>query len=227
MPWCKHHDGWCAHEDCYDTKTPIFIAGVNIEAGQTISVDPETLMLVPTAYKRKNMDKPEDKPHPPLSSYPGHAGIKESQVPVEVRPTKGLDWKDAEPVVVEGLENHPAVQVSVGTLGLPRETHPTGAVREVKEERYDLIPTEPIRLLAVHYGRGAKKYAERNWEKGLPWSNPFNSARRHMDKWLDGEDIDPDPVTQAHHLIAAIWNLVALVEFSKTHPELDDRKGTE
>lgn len=114
-------------------------------------------------------------------------------------------------VVVEG--NH-----------IERETHPTGAIREVKEERYDLIPTEPIRLLAVHYGRGAQKYEERNWEKGLPWSNMFNSARRHMDAWLNGQDIDPDPIMRAHHLVAAIWNLVGLVEFATTHPELDDRK---
>lgn len=104
-----------------------------------------------------------------------------------------------------------------------RKTYDTGAIREIKEERFDLIPTEPIRLLAIHYARGALKYAERNWEKGFPWSNPYNSARRHLDAYIDGEDVDPD--TGSLHLVAALWNIIALIEFQQTHPELDDRKG--
>jgi hypothetical protein len=142
------------------------------------------------------------------------------------------DWKDGKsypqsltdrdldfPQTVKALQWERAVQPPKVDV---QQFH-TGAIREAKEERYDLIPPEPIRLLAVHYARGATKYAERNWEKGIPWSNLYNSARRHMDKWLAGEDIDPDPIMRAHHLVAAIWNLVGLVDYATTHPELDDR----
>jgi hypothetical protein len=116
----------------------------------------------------------------------------------------------------------PLVDLGPAPGAIPRETHPTGAVREIKSERFDLIPTEPIRLLALHYGIGAKKYAPRNWEKGLPWSNMYNSCMRHLQEWLNGGNYDTD--TGSLHLVAAIWNLVGLVEFAKTHPELDDRK---
>lgn len=46
----------------------------------------------------------------------------------------------------------------------------TGAVREVPKGkgRFDLLPPYPLMRLAKHYENGATKYAERNWEKGLP-----------------------------------------------------------
>ena len=108
------------------------------------------------------------------------------------------------------------------SFSVPVDTYSTGAVRESgKSERYDLIPPEPIRLLAVLYGVGAKKYEERNWEKGLPYSNMYNSLMRHLDSWQKREEIDPD--TGSLHLVSALWNIVGLIEFTQTHPEMDDR----
>lgn len=61
-----------------------------------------------------------------------------------------------------------------------------------------------MRRLAVHYENGAKKYKDRNWEMGQPMMRCFNSAVRHLYKWVAGHD-DED------HLAAAAWNVFAML----------------
>lgn len=97
----------------------------------------------------------------------------------------------------------------------------TGAQKASKLARFSLIPVEPLYQLAEHYGRGAQKYAERNWQGGYPWSLSFDALCRHLYKWWDGEDIDPE--TGSNHLVAVAWHAFALLEYSETHKEMDDR----
>lgn len=82
--------------------------------------------------------------------------------------------------------------------------------------RYDLITPFGIKRLAMWYEAGAKKYAARNWEKGMPFSRYIDSAKRHIDKFVMGmEDED--------HLAAAVWNILAIIhheELGQTY--LDD-----
>src|SRR5690606_23302953 len=68
----------------------------------------------------------------------------------------------------------------------------TGAIKGQKEARYDLIPGEVLEMLARNYGRGAKKYDERNWEKGYDWSLSFAVLNRHLWQYWNGEDIDEE-----------------------------------
>lgn len=97
----------------------------------------------------------------------------------------------------------------------------TGAMKAVNDERHDLIPVGPLRKLARHFGVGAKKYRDRNWELGYAWSKSYNSAQRHLMDFWGGEDIDPE--TGSLHLIAAAWHCLVLAEYLTTHPEKDDR----
>jgi hypothetical protein len=60
-----------------------------------------------------------------------------------------------------------------------------------------------LHRLAVHYARGALKYADRNWEKGLETGRIVDSLFRHAQKALRG-DTDED------HDAAAVWNCFAL-----------------
>jgi hypothetical protein len=100
----------------------------------------------------------------------------------------------------------------------------TGAQKASKLARFDLVPVSPLYQLAEHYGRGAEKYADRNWELGYPWAFSFASLNRHLWKWWSGEDIDPE--TGSNHLVSVAWHAFALLEFVETHPELDNRPNT-
>jgi len=97
----------------------------------------------------------------------------------------------------------------------------TAGKKGVKLARFDLIPVKMLWLLAEVYGRGALKYADRNWERGYEWSKSYQAAMRHIAQWWGGEQSDPED--GQHHLAAAIWHLTALLEFEETHPELDNR----
>ena len=64
----------------------------------------------------------------------------------------------------------------------------TGAVRDMAQGkgRFDLIPWQTIRALAIHYEKGCKKYGDRNWEKGIPVNSFLDSAVRHLAQVIDG-----------------------------------------
>ena len=88
-----------------------------------------------------------------------------------------------------------------------RQEFDTGSQRDTREGkgRFDLLPMRAITRLARHFEAGAKKYGERNWEKGQPISRYLDSAMRHTCKHLQGER-DED------HLIAAAWNLMCAAD---------------
>jgi hypothetical protein len=83
----------------------------------------------------------------------------------------------------------------------------TGAVRDAQEGkgRMDLIPTRALFALAQVFEEGARKYASRNWEKGIPLSRYFDSGIRHAYKYLRGDRDEP-------HDAMAVWNFMCLME---------------
>ncbi len=87
-----------------------------------------------------------------------------------------------------------------------REQFPSGSVRDTQEGkgRFDLIPPYALRRLAVHYENGARKYGDRNWEKGQPLARYWCSANRHLLDYLEGK-------TDEDHLAAAAWNIFAII----------------
>lgn len=91
-----------------------------------------------------------------------------------------------------------------------REQYESGAMREPASGRgrYDLLPPYPLERLAKHYENGAVKYADRNWEKGLPTGRCMDSAIRHLFQYLDGDNVED-------HLAAAVWNLFAIMHFER------------
>lgn len=98
-----------------------------------------------------------------------------------------------------------------------RTVFDTGAVRDMHEGkgRFDLLPMCVLMRLAKHYEAGAKKYAERGWELGIPAHSFADSAMRHLVKYMDGQ-------TDEDHLIAAIWNLCGLAWTEEKRPETMD-----
>lgn len=65
------------------------------------------------------------------------------------------------------------------------------------------------------YAEGAVKYGARNWLKGIPASDLINHAIRHIYLWLGG-DMSED------HLAHAAWNLLAVMHFEDTRPDMID-----
>lgn len=69
--------------------------------------------------------------------------------------------------------------------------------------------------VAIHYEDGARKYAERNWEIGIPVHCFIDSAVRHYLKWRRGDTDEP-------HDRAVLWNLLGAWWTMENHPELND-----
>lgn len=96
----------------------------------------------------------------------------------------------------------------------------TGGEKCSKKARFDLIPPQPLWALAEHYGVGAEKYADRNWEKGYRWGLSMAALERHLYLWKMGERIDKE--TGSNHLTAVIWHAIALYEFERRGLGTDD-----
>lgn len=147
----------------------------------------------------------------------------------------------------EMLEHHCPIAEARGHYGPPadkiiedmltaeevRKVSSTGGEKGSKLERYDLIPPEPLRLLARLYGIGGRKYADRNWERGYDWSLSYAAMQRHANQFWAGEDIDahlPECApgctdhTEAPHVIAVAWHAFALAQFMVDHPDFDNRR---
>ncbi len=84
-----------------------------------------------------------------------------------------------------------------------------------------LIPRSALIEEARVMAFGANKYSKDNWRGGLSWSRLVNAALRHITSYNDGEDNDEE--TGLSHLAHARCCLAFLIEYSVTHPELDDR----
>ncbi len=97
----------------------------------------------------------------------------------------------------------------------------TGGAKGQKLARYELIPVTPLREVAELYGRGAEKYKTRNWELGYDWSLSYAAAQRHLNQFWGGESRDGE--TGGHHLASVVFHCFAMMEYERTHPELDDR----
>ncbi len=82
----------------------------------------------------------------------------------------------------------------------------TGSRRDTREGkgRFDLLSPFVNERDAKHLENGARKYGDRNWEKGQPLSRYMDSALRHLNKFMMGYR-DED------HLAAARWNIAALM----------------
>ena len=85
-----------------------------------------------------------------------------------------------------------------------------------------LLPPELLTEVSAVLDFGAKKYAPRNWEKGIVYSRVFSATMRHLWAWWRGEDRDAE--TGLSHLAHAGCCVAFLIAFEKRgHVDLDDR----
>ena len=87
---------------------------------------------------------------------------------------------------------------------------------------YHLLPERAIEEVVRVLQAGAKKYEERNWEKGLKWdSQCAASLQRHLAAWKQGEDRDPE--TGLLHTAHIATNALFLLHFQLHGTGKDDR----
>lgn len=82
---------------------------------------------------------------------------------------------------------------------------------------YKVYDDQATALLEVskHYEEGAKKYAERNWQKGIPLHCYIDSAVRHYLKFIRGDSDEP-------HDRAFLWNILGAIWTTDNLPEMID-----
>lgn len=97
----------------------------------------------------------------------------------------------------------------------------TGEVTYLYRAIFNFCRTEGVdgisMLLEVskHYEEGAKKYAERNWEKGIPLHCYIDSGVRHYLKYMRGD-------TDERHDRAFVWNMLCAVWTQQNKPSFID-----
>lgn len=87
--------------------------------------------------------------------------------------------------------------------------------------RMDLIPPEALYALGRVLEYGARKYADRNWEKGFAWGRSVAALKRHLSAWEAGQECDPESGMQ--HLWHVATNAVFLLTFAERGIGTDDR----
>ena len=106
------------------------------------------------------------------------------------------------------------------------EEIPGGVKADGGKARFDLLSPVLLWGVARVLEFGARKYADRNWEKGIKYGRVFSALMRHLWAWWGGEDKDPE--TGESHLYHAGCCLMFLTHFEEdpaTYSRFDDRPG--
>ena len=88
------------------------------------------------------------------------------------------------------------------------------AIKEFSIKAFENIPSAMLEV-AKQYEDGARKYDDRNWEKGIPVHVFVDSGVRHYLKFLRGDTDEP-------HDRAFIWNMLGAIWTHENKPELID-----
>lgn len=88
------------------------------------------------------------------------------------------------------------------------------AIESFSQQNYKTI-MDAILEVAKHFEDGANKYAERNWEQGIPLHCYIDSAVRHYFKYRRGDTDEP-------HDRAFLWNLLCALWTQEHKPDLID-----
>ena len=88
-----------------------------------------------------------------------------------------------------------------------------------------LLPTDALECIAEILDFGAKKYAPRNWEKGMAWSRVYRACIGHLWKWWRGAPADEE--TGKSHLWHAGCCILFLIAYERRKIGSDDRPETE
>lgn len=102
-----------------------------------------------------------------------------------------------------------------------KPTNPKDAIGSSKLPLH-LWPASASAMGCVGLLNGALKYGRTNWrEAGVRASIYYDAARRHLDAWFEGEEVDPDDGVP--HLAAVLACVAILVDSKAAGKLTDDR----
>lgn len=117
------------------------------------------------------------------------------------------------PIKAKGASNHNSTAVQFGD--------PKVAFGNAKPQLH-LIPPAGNEEQAKALALGAAKYGERNWMRGqVRMTVCLSALKRHVDRILDGEDIDPE--SGAHHLGHVMAGCSIMLDAQRHGMLIDDR----
>jgi hypothetical protein len=102
-----------------------------------------------------------------------------------------------------------------------KETNPKDGIG-AKKVPMTVVPFGVLSELAVAMLEGATKYGRHNYRvSGARSSIYIDAAMRHLMRWWEGEDIDPD--SGVSHIVKAIASLTVLRDAQLNDKAVDDR----
>lgn len=131
---------------------------------------------------------------------------------IEKRMRGGVNW-----YTCAGGSPEPPVPVA----GSPAMPLAEGRKDDSDKVRLELIPPELLFAVGDVLSFGARKYADRNWERGMNWSRVFGALMRHMWAWWSGEHLDKE--TGKSHLWHAGCCIAFLIAYEARGTGTDDR----
>ena len=87
--------------------------------------------------------------------------------------------------------------------------------------RWSLLPQSSLIPMVRVLEFGAEKYQDHNWKKGLSVVEICESLKRHLDSFMEGEDLDKESFLS--HVGHIQCNAMFLSWMLEHRPELDDR----
>lgn len=113
---------------------------------------------------------------------------------------------------------------------------PEGLRFDEGKPRTDLLSPIAMMATATALAKGANKYGERNWSKGMKWGKVIGPLLRHLFKFMAGEDYDMDKNckdcqnkdcknhTGLPHIDLVAINAMFLQHYFRKNKDLDDRE---
>lgn len=167
-----------------------------------------------------------------IKYYIGQRGTQSSRIDAAKSSFVAEHGKTDEPETVgldeefEGTLNE-EIAKGLGTMEkdqkMKASTHNPGGGAKFDDGkvRHDLLPSELLIGTAKVLTYGAKKYNDRNWEKGMSWGRVYGAMQRHLVAWWARDENDEE--TGFSHLWHASCCLTFLIAYEARGIGKDDR----
>lgn len=107
-------------------------------------------------------------------------------------------------------------------MQLSKDTNPKDSIG-IEKVPMSMVPCPVLHEIALGMLDGGCKYGPHNYrEAGVRASVYFDAAKRHLDAWWEGQDMDPD-CPELHHVAKTLSTLTVLLDSILQGNWMDDR----